>query len=336
MNHQSLFVGIDGGGTHSYGVAVNEAGQVLATAKSGSLNFHGGGLARARRSLIELVQALRSQLPAGCNFENFVIGSAALFIDSTEAEKEEFCSGITPLPITRLIGDCLTAYHGACLSQPGILVIAGTGSIILVRNEAGVFSQGGGWGHIFGDAGSAWWIALESTKAAIADIEGLGPKTCLGATICLFYGVKELSEIIPVVYDASYSKDKFAALARFLSLHASNDEVFQDVCRRGGRDLAAQALATVKRANLQLDPLPLFLAGSVLDKNQFVRDSLVTEMNRERRVKVLHALLPPLLGAALLALEEGGVTAKPELIETLRASHHELVAKNHSTPNERF
>ena len=175
VNQPRLFVGIDGGGTHSYGVAVNETGRVVATAHSGSLNFHGGGLERARKSLSELVDSL--ELHDITRVDRFVVGCAALFTDSTQAEKEQFCGGIVPMARARLVGDCVTAYHGACLSEPGVLVIAGTGSIVLVRNEAGEFSQLGGWGHLLGDAGSAWWIAQESIKAAIAASEDLGPPT---------------------------------------------------------------------------------------------------------------------------------------------------------------
>ncbi|MEO6184330.1 MAG: BadF/BadG/BcrA/BcrD ATPase family protein [Verrucomicrobiota bacterium] len=328
MKPNRIFIGIDGGGTHSYGVAVDAAGRVLATAQSGSLNFHGGGLTRARQSLRDLIQTLDRQLPSGSHVDNFAIGSAALFIDSSETEKKQFCGDILPLTRTRLVGDCLTAYHGACLGEPGVLVISGTGSIILVRNEAGVFLQGGGWGHILGDAGSAWWIALESTKAAIADVEGLGPKTMLATHICQFYGVKKLCQIIPIVYDAEYSKDKFAALGGFLAEHASEDEVFQEICRRGGSELAAQALAAVKRANLQLNPLPLYLAGGVLEKNIFVRASLVAEMSSKQSVKIIPPLLPALLGATVFALQDGGVAITPKLLETLRASHNELAAKN--------
>ena len=300
MNHQRLFVGIDGGGTHSYGVAVNDAGRVLATAQSGSLNFHGGGLERARRSLSELIAALK--LPDASAVDNFVIGCAALFTDSTEAEKEQFCGGIVPLPQTRLVGDCVTAFHGASLGQPGVLVIAGTGSIILVRNEPGEFSQLGGWGHILGDAGSAWWIALESIKAAIAASEGLGPPTELNALICRFYDVKELKDIIPIVYDVSFTKDKFAAVASFLSRHAGEDKVFQQICGRGGRALAAQALAAAKRAQLQLNPMPLYLSGAVLEKNALVLDSLVAAMRAERPVKPIAPQMSALLGWTALPL----------------------------------
>jgi glucosamine kinase len=326
VNHQRLFVGIDGGGTHSYGVAVNEAGRVLATAQSGSLNFHGGGLDRARSSLSELIVALK--LPDVCAVDNFVIGCAALFTDSTEEEKESFCGGIVPLPRTRLVGDCVTAYHGASLGQPGMLVIAGTGSIILVRNEAGEFSQIGGWGHILGDAGSAWWIALESIQAAIAASEGLGPPTELNALIRRFYDVKELKDIIPLVYDVSFTKDKFAAAAGFLARHASEDEVFQEICVRGGRKLAAQALAAATRAQLRLNPMPLYMSGAVLEKNALVLDSLVAAMRAGRPVKPIAPQMCALLGAAAMALADGGVMVTPELLETMQTSHREFPAKN--------
>ena len=49
-----------------------------------------------------------------------------------------------------------------------MVVIAGTGSIVLARNRAGQLTRVGGWGHVLGDAGSAYWIAVESVKAAIA------------------------------------------------------------------------------------------------------------------------------------------------------------------------
>ena len=325
MNPQRLFVGIDGGGTHSYAVTVNDAGRVLATAQSGSLNFHGGGLERARRSLNELVTSL--QLPEVSQVDNFVIGCAALFTNPIDAEKEQFCSGIVPLARTKLVGDCVTAYHGASLGQAGVLVIAGTGSIILVRNEAGEFSQLGGWGHLLGDAGSAWWIALESVKAAIAATEGLGPATELPALICRFFEVKELKEIIPIVYDAAYTKDQFAALANFLAEHARQDEGFQQVCRRGGRELAAQALAAVKRADLRLSPVPLYLSGGVLENNPLMRDSLVGAMSAERPVKLVAPQMLAPLGAAALALAEGGVTMTPKLLETLQSSYRDFAAR---------
>src|SRR5207245_1528157 len=99
--------------------------------------------------------------------------------EAAKAEKEELCRGILPLDRTRVVSDCRTAGFGATLGRPGVVIIAGTGSIVLAQNEAGKLVRVGGWGHLLGDAGSAYWIARESVKVAIASEEGLDSKSSL-------------------------------------------------------------------------------------------------------------------------------------------------------------
>jgi N-acetylglucosamine kinase-like BadF-type ATPase len=94
---QPVCLGIDGGATHSFGVAVGIDGRALASADAGSLNFFGSGLPEARRSLEQLLKALRQSLPAGTEFANAVVGCAALFSEATPDEKQRLCSGLLPL-----------------------------------------------------------------------------------------------------------------------------------------------------------------------------------------------------------------------------------------------
>ena len=162
------FIGLDGGGTHSFAIAVDSAGRKLATAKAGSLNFFGSGLPSARRNLKKLAASLKRQLPPETQIDRIVVGCAALFSDATNAEKEKLCRGILPLERTRVVSDCQTACFGATLGRPGVVIIAGTGSIVVAQNEDGRQKRVGGWGHILGDAGSAYWMAVEAVKAAIA------------------------------------------------------------------------------------------------------------------------------------------------------------------------
>ena len=217
-------MGIDGGATHTWGVAVDSRGKLLAAARSGSLNFFGAGLAEARRSLKQLFKALSRETSPGPEFSAIVIGCAALFEEATALEKASLCEGILPLDRTRVVSDSMTAYHGASLGKPGVLIISGTGSIIMARNEAGIIRQVGGWGHILGDAGSAYWIAIESIKAAIASTEGTGPGTTLGPTLCRWFQVQQLSEIIPIIHNPAFTKERVAALAQHLKERADPEE----------------------------------------------------------------------------------------------------------------
>src|SRR5439155_24419293 len=97
QRNEPVFIGFDGGGTHSFAIAVDSTGRRLATAEAGSLNFCGAGLRAARRHLKQLSESMKRQLPPEAQIARIVVGCAALFSDATQAEKEDLCRGILPL-----------------------------------------------------------------------------------------------------------------------------------------------------------------------------------------------------------------------------------------------
>lgn len=322
-----VVIGIDGGATYSFGVAIDFSGRALATAKSGSLNFFGTSLQEARRSLTQLVRTLETSLPLGNRLVQTVIGSAALFSEATHREKEMLCRGIVPLDATRLVSDVMTAYHAAGLGRPGVLIVGGTGSSFLARNERGEFAQVGAWGHLLGDEGSAYWIGRECIRAAIAASEGSGPATCLLDIILRWFDVKVLTDIIPIIYQPKYSKDRFAALAGFAAQNADpGDTLWVDICQRAGHDLARQALAALRLVDIRIRPVPVWLNGSVVRCNAIVQDAVLRTMRDEVPVVFEPMRLAPLLGAAVLALEAAGVVADHALVDRLALTYAEAAA----------
>src|ERR1051325_4626210 len=229
--NEPAYIGIDGGGTHSFAIAVDSTGGRLATAEAGSLNFFGSGLAVARRHLKQLIESLKRELPSTMQIDRILVGCAALFSDATEAEKEKLCRGILPLKRTRVVSDCQTACFGATLGEPGVVIIAGTGSIVVLKNEAGQIRRVGGWGHVLGDAGSAYWIAVESIKSAIAAEEGLGPINQLGRFIRRWFKVRSLAEVVPIIHEPGFTKERLAMLASYLANKTGGrDAEFTRIC----------------------------------------------------------------------------------------------------------
>src|SRR5438046_6075315 len=74
-----------------------------------------------------------------------------------------------------VVGDVEIAFEDAFGDGPGVLVIAGTGSIAYGRNSEGAIARAGGWGHAISDEGSGYWIGVESVRAALQtrDREGV-------------------------------------------------------------------------------------------------------------------------------------------------------------------
>jgi glucosamine kinase len=315
---RNVYIGIDGGGTHSFAVAVDSTGRRLAAAKAGSLNFFGAGLPTARRHLKKLSQSLEQQLPPKTQINRIVVGCAALFSDATNAEKKNLCRGILPLDRTRVISDCQTACFGATLGRPGVVIIAGTGSIVVAQNEDGQHQRVGGWGHILGDEGSAYWMAVEAVKSVIAAEEGLGSKTRLGHFVRQWFKVKKLTEVVPIIHGPDFTKERFAMLASDLARKAGRrDAVFREICRRGGRALASQALTAVKLARVKTRPLPVYLVGGVLTNNALVRAGLVAALKNSCAVRIAKPSLPPLLGATAIALADARVELTAKVVANL-------------------
>ena len=316
--NEPAVIGIDGGGTHSFAIAVDLAGKRSATAAAGSLNFFGSGLPSARQNLKMLIGSLKRQLRPKTPIDRIVVGCAALFSDPTNAEKKNLCRGILPLQRTRVVSDCQTACFGATLGRPSVMIIAGTGSIVVAQNEKGQRERVGGWGHILGDAGSAYWMAVEAIKAAIAADEGLGPATRLGRLVRQWFKVKKLTEVVPIIHGPEFTKERFAMLASHLAGKAdSRDTAFREICQRAAQELASQALAAVKLARVKTRPLPVYLVGGVLTNNELVRSGLVAALKNSSAVRIVKPRLSPLLGAAALALGDAGVELTADVVANL-------------------
>jgi N-acetylglucosamine kinase-like BadF-type ATPase len=323
--NETVFIGLEGGGTHSFAIAVDSAGRMLAMAESGSLNFFGTSLREARRHLERLNRSLQRQLPPKSRIAGIVVGCSALFFDATNEEKKNLCDGILPLERTRIVSDCQTACFGATLGRAGVVIVAGTGSIVVAQKEDGLQRRVGGWGHILGDEGSAYWMAVESVKAAIAAEERTGPRTELGRWVRQWFRVQDLTEVVPIIHGPDFTKERFAMLAKHLARKIrGRDTVFCGICRCGAKQLASQALAAVKLSRVKMRPLPVFLLGGVLTNNDLVRARLVTELKNSRAVRIAKPCLSPLLGAAALALVDARIELTAEVVANLANS--DLVA----------
>jgi N-acetylglucosamine kinase-like BadF-type ATPase len=84
----------------------------------------------------------------------------------TGAERQREARRLAPLARrVRVISDVEAAYRGALGEAPGVLVLAGTGSICLGRDRRGRWRRAGGLGPLLGDEGSAFWVGREWLRA---------------------------------------------------------------------------------------------------------------------------------------------------------------------------
>ncbi len=320
-----LVVGIDGGATYSHGVAATLDGRVLAVTHSNSMNFTGSYQKEVRRRMNELVRELELQLPFSNEITHFAVSAAGIFNEATADQKEKLCGKIYPWKQTRLVGDSVAGYQAATLGKPGVLVICGTGTSVIVGNLEAKFTHLGGWGPLLEDKGSAYWIAVKAIRAAIDDFENTGEETAITSILCELYEIKNIQGIVPLIYHPEFTRDKFAILAaRIDKVLQGKDKVFQKICEEAGTEAAKLTITAVEKSNLDISPLPVFFSGGVLTNNHHAQKAFEKTLRDKFEIMLSQPKLPTVLGTTILALRESGVSITDKIVSKLDKSYREV------------
>jgi glucosamine kinase len=218
-----------------------------------------------------------------------------------------------------VVNDIVPAWAGGTGSQPGVVVIAGTGSNSLGVNARGETWRAGGWGHILGDEGSAYWLGLAGLRAAVASRDGRGPETSLADQAVRFFDIPQIESLPELVYGGAFSKEHVASFAATVSAVAgSGDRVALDLLRRAATDLAQHVEAIVSELRMAEEAFPVAMAGSVFEKAKPVRETFAARVG-EIAPRASCRLMPmeAVGGALLLAARAAGLEASLD-VERLR------------------
>ena len=192
-----------------------------------------------------------------------------------------------------LLHDAVIAQAGAFEGGPGVVVIAGTGSVAYGVNARGESVTVGGWGYLFGDEGSAFWFARRALGDAIRD-EDSGNANALGKTALQYFEKPSLHALVRSFYAGEISRTKFASFGRTVIESGS-------YVPEGARALAELAVRTMARIDLQSGPVA-FLGG--VSKNPVMKDAIAKALREAApEARLMEPLHDAAAGALLLARE---------------------------------
>lgn len=322
MGH-SLYIGIDGGGTHSTAVAVWPDGRVAALAYGDGLNFHNSGVEPVRRRMEGMVEELCRKADVPIESAMICAGMSALDLPADEATTRQFAAGSLAFEQLDLQSDAYAALMGCTLGQPGIIVICGTGSMLVLVDNQGRQIPGGGWGYLLGDAGSSYTLAREGLISAIDAIEGVGAPTPLVEDALAFFDAQQNPRaIIDRVYDPAFGPEKLAAFARFVLSRANEgDPVAYGIVERSmtrlGK-LAAQMLMKDEKAQR------IGLYGGVFSHNPFARELFSqTVIHLVPTTQFCPVSFPPELGAVIHLFHQRGLLTA-DVLERMQSTSKEI------------
>src|SRR5215510_4288669 len=145
------YLGIDGGGSKTSFLLVDEYYNEVCHIQSGPSNYLSVGADTAKESIAQGVSQLTEQPNIVCG------GFAGAGRPDSVAFYREVLQSLLPSAQIIIESDAFIASIGAIGIDPGILLISGTGSIVIGRDKARNMFRIGGWGPYFGDEGSGFW-----------------------------------------------------------------------------------------------------------------------------------------------------------------------------------
>jgi N-acetylglucosamine kinase-like BadF-type ATPase len=305
MTDAALYLGVDGGGTKTEFVCIDANGSIVARALTGTTYHLQVGLDRAVAVLEEGVRAICTQLsvmPGGFAFAFF--GLPAFGEDPViDPQLERSVGQILGHPRFRCGNDMICGWAGSLACGDGINLVAGTGSIGYGERQ-GKTARAGGWGEVFSDEGSAYWIAIRGLAAFTKMSDGRLPKGPLHAHIVKEFDLSaDLDLCARIMGESGMSREEIARLAPIVSIAAGDGDAVAGSILKG----AASELASIAHALRQAlgfaagEAAALSWSGGVLAAERIVREQLERLLSESGDFQLVAPLHPPGHGAALYA-----------------------------------
>ena len=318
------YLGVDGGGSKTRFLLIDEEGKVLGTHTEGSAYHLEIGLetleAMLARGIGSTLQQARMR-PSGLTFA--FLGLPAYGEDSSlQARLDSAPAAALPAGRYRCGNDMVCGWAGALAGAEGINIVAGTGSIAY-GEYAGRNARAGGWGELFSDEASAYWLAREGLRLFSRMSDGRSPRGALHALVRRHFALEEDLDLCAAIYGKSVSqRSQLAQLSRLVAEAANGgDPAARALFTQAVTELAdiVDAVRDQLRVPAELD-LPLSYSGGLFQLRELLLEPFEAALAaRARRYRLSAARLPPDAGAALQAARLAGAPLPASSIAALEA-----------------
>lgn len=303
MSEGRFFAGIDGGGSKTVVVVVDESGCERARIRTTSTNQAVIGteavIATLRAGLRDAAEAAGTSLP----FTRAWFGLSGFDRPEDRARMEpslrQLARSVAMTNDARLV---LAGLAGGV----GIVLIAGTGSIAFGTDPTGRAARAGGWGSLMGDEGSGWRMGRDALAAVARATDGRGPATQLTERILSHWRIDDPYNLILRVYDPKTTKADIAELSGIVFAAArEGDGVAAGIVDEAVHALAAIPVAVAGRLSFP-DAIPLAFAGGLLLYRDIFRQRIEDLISARVPVSPPVLIDDPALAAARAAATDGG------------------------------
>lgn len=322
----SCYLGVDGGGSKTAFALIDDAGRVLARTTGGTSYYFSEGFDVVERVLSQGVTDVCTR--AGISPSDI---DAAFFGMPAYGEASGDIEAVDAMP-GRALGhdrytvdnDMVCGWAGSLAGEDGINVISGTGSMTYGERQ-GVGHRVGGWGELFGDEGSAYWIAAQGLNVFSRMSDGRLTRSPLYDLLKNRLEVDGDLDVVGLVIDTwGGNRGSIAALATTVCEAARTGD------SAAGAILAAAVgeLVTLIDTTRTLigftdqETVPVSYSGGMFSDDGFRTLFLAALQDQPTKYDLRRPLLDPALGAAIYAAKRSGHALSPSALHELATTAH--------------
>lgn len=296
-------LGIDAGGTKTVCLLADETGRIVGEARAGGANLQVAGELAFEKVLHDVMERAigdRAIVPAVV-----CLGIAGVDRAEDEAVVRAVMRRIAYKARVVVVNDALVALVAAVGPAPGVVIVAGTGSIAYGRNAENRAARAGGWGYVLGDEGGGYWIGRQALRAVVRASDGRGRPTSLTARILSHFEVAHVQELVPAVYRRPLTPTAVAALADCVrEAHQEGDAVAAEILDGAANELVVAARSVTRQLAMEGEAFPLVLAGGMFRAVPWLAAELPERLRSVApRSRAIRLEEDPANGAVRLALE---------------------------------
>jgi glucosamine kinase len=321
MLEDHIVIGIDGGGTHTRVMVCDLYGNMLSYIEKGAASIYKDSSAtlNVQNAIVEALEKANKSM-------HQVLGVAAGIAGYDTASDLEWIVPLTDIPGLSCpkwhVNDAVVAHYGALMTKPGIVVISGTGSIILGITEDGQYLRNYDFHHYA--ASAARFIAYDAVYEILAGNTNQTDDRLI-QSMQEHWNVQSLNELFNLARKgfADDRQDRDRIFGHFTPMITEAAKQGSSVAVR----VCDRAISQIKvgiellASSFSNDTVNVTFIGSVVNTNYFI-DALSEQLIRgnNRQFTVVKPKFPPVTGAVLLAMNRLNLSISEDIIHNLHKS----------------
>lgn len=326
MTTPSLLVGVDGGQTATKVLVGDRSGRIVGSGRGRAFDHFRakGGVENNRAAIQEGVSQALGVATAGLDdVAAIAFGLTGVRTGSPETRfAEEIARDLLPGVPHTVVADYESNLAGANGGQPGVVVIAGGGSIGFGVTAEGRRAVASGYGYLLGDEGSAYSIGRAAIIAAARARDGRDEQTTLLPIVLDALGVADMRDVPALIYSERFTRDGISNLAPLVVQAAQDgDAVAARIVAWAGRELALTALAVIKQLFEPGEPVGVAITGGVFSAGEAILGPFRATLDEQWPGATPHTpRFPPAVGALIFAARAAGIEPDDAWLERVGES----------------